>query len=182
MMSNEETTRIFRRSGQAVSENLHTTNIVSPSGSPNLIEPSLDPETRLFRPKSSNLESSVAASNPGNSFSTDPVVGWLAIIDGPGKVQSLTLGFGMNSIGRGKTNRIQIDFGDELISRDGHASLTYDQRHRKFYLQHGGGSNLTYCNETPVLAPMELFGREKLAIGASTLVFVPFCNPEFGWD
>lgn len=117
----------------------------------------------------------------------DPVVGWLVIVSGPGRGRSLIIGHGVNSIGRAPTERICIDFGDEKISRVGHAQITYDQRHRKFYVQHGGGVNLSYLSrsgqddEAPLLAPTELTGGEHLQIGDTVLRFVPLCGPDFDW-
>lgn len=72
----------------------------------------------------------------------DPVVGWLVVVSGPGKDRALTLGYGTNSIGRGETDRVRIDFGDNQILRGGHSTVTYDPRGRTFYVQHGGGTNL----------------------------------------
>ena len=90
----------------------------------------------------------------------DPVVGWLVIVEGPGKGRAMQLGYGSNSIGRGETDRINLNFGDDQISRGGHATVTYDPRGRKFYVQHGGGTNLTYLNDQPVLTPIELPAAE----------------------
>ena len=87
----------------------------------------------------------------------------------------------MNSIGRAKEARISLDFGDEEISRQDHASVVYDPKGNKFYLQHGGGINLTYIGQTPVLQPVEIRGRETISIGNTKLIFVPFCGPDFIW-
>ena len=103
------------------------------------------------------------------------------VIDGPGKGQAIKLGFGMNNIGRSSQARAALDFGDEEISRQDHASVTYDPKGNKFYLQHGGGINLTYVGDSPVLQPVELKGREHILIGNTKLMFVPFCGPEFVW-
>ena len=112
----------------------------------------------------------------------DPVVGWLAIVSGPGAGGFVRLGYGMNSIGRAADQRCQLDFGDEKISRQSHASISYDPRGRKFYLLHGGGQNLTYIAETPVLQPMELIGGEFITLGNTTLRFVRLCGPEFDYQ
>jgi hypothetical protein len=108
-------------------------------------------------------------------------VGWLVVVDGPGKGKSVQLGYGMNSIGRGAEERVSLDFGDEEISRRGHAMLTYDTRGRRFYIQHGGGTNLTYVGDAPVLMPHELKGREMIGIGNTRLCFIPLCGPDFEW-
>lgn len=112
----------------------------------------------------------------------DPVVGWLVIVDGPGKGKAMQLGYGQNAIGRGETARVKLNFGDNQISRGGHAVVTYDPRGRKFYLQHGGGTNLTYLNDEPVLAPAELPALSHINIGNTILRFVPLCGDVFDWQ
>ncbi len=112
----------------------------------------------------------------------DPVVGWLVIVEGPGKGRAVQLGYGSNSMGRGATDRIKLDFGDEQISRSGHAVVTYDPRGRKFYVQHGGGTNLTYLGDQPVLSPTELSALSHISIGNTALRFVPLCGAEFDWQ
>ncbi len=114
----------------------------------------------------------------------DPVVGWLVIVDGPGKGAAVPLGYGMNSIGRASTERVQIDFGDDEISRSQHALVTYDPKSRKFFVQHGGGRNLTYlgADNQPVLTPIELHGGEEINVGSTKLRFVRFCGPDFDWN
>ena len=111
----------------------------------------------------------------------DPVVGWLAIVGGPGAGGFVRMGYGFNSIGRAADQRCRLDFGDEKISRQNHASITYDPRGRKFYLQHGGGQNLTYLGEMPVLAPTELKGGEFIVLGHTVLRFVPLCGEDFDY-
>ena len=111
----------------------------------------------------------------------DPVVGWL-VVEGPGKGRAVRLGYGSNSIGRGATDRIKLDFGDDQISRNSHAVVTYDPRGRQFYVQHGGGTNLTYLGGQPVLAPTELPALSHISIGHTVLRFVPLCGAEFDWQ
>ena len=112
----------------------------------------------------------------------DPVTGWLVVTAGPGKGRVCRLGSGVNSLGRGEGARVRIDFGDDGISREGHAVLTYDPRGRKYYLQHVGGRNLTYLGDEPVLAPTPLAPMQDISIGATTLRFVPLCGPDFDWQ
>ncbi|SEH08664.1 FHA domain-containing protein [Candidatus Venteria ishoeyi] len=114
---------------------------------------------------------------------SDPVVGWVVVIDGPGKGSAMRLGYGMNSIGRANSERVCINFGDENISRTAHAVITYDPRGRKFYIQSGGNAmNLTYLAEQPVLTPTELNGLEEIVLGETKLRFVPFCGENFDWQ
>jgi hypothetical protein len=137
-------------------------------------------KTRIYRGPGETEE--VADLSPEAPMA-DPVVGWLVVTYGPGRGASLQLGYGRNSIGRAPSERVALDFGDEQISRIGHAVLTYDPRGRKFYLQSGSGPNLTYIEgrDEPVLTPVILRGGEELLLGTTRLRFVPFCGPDFDW-
>ncbi|MGE0155083.1 MAG: FHA domain-containing protein [Reyranellaceae bacterium] len=132
--------------------------------------------TRLVGPVGRRRETA------GAEMSEDPVVGWLVVIDGPGRGQARAVGYGMNSIGRGPTERISLEFGDAQMSRSSHAVLTYDPRSRKFYLQHGGGRNLTYIGDQAVLTPTEIASGTDILIGATRLRFIALCGPEFDWQ
>lgn len=128
-----------------------------------------------------------AAGTTEKHFMHDPVVGWVVVIDGPGQGISLPLGNGNNSLGRGSNQRVALDFGDANLSRDSHATITYDPRGRKFYLHSGGNStNLTYLEGAgttiPVLAPVVLENGQHLRLGNTTLKFVALCGDGFGWD
>lgn len=113
--------------------------------------------------------------------SEDPVVGWVVIVNGPGRGCSLMLGQGMNQIGRDPGQQVALDFGDEEIYREGHAQITYDPLGRKFYATHGGQRNLTYLGSQPLLQTTELKGGEEITLGVTTLRFVPFCGENFQW-
>lgn len=153
----------------------------------------VDRHTRLIHPGRGTVDAgrrgAVDAAIPGGPGEpeaadpmADPVTGWLVVTAGPGKGRVCRLGSGVNSLGRGEGARVRIDFGDDGISREGHAVLTYDPRGRKYYLQHGGGVNLTYLGDEPVLAPTPLAPMQDISIGATTLRFVPLCGPDFDWQ
>ena len=112
----------------------------------------------------------------------DPVVGWLVVVAGPGQGQVCRLGGGTNRLGRASSSEISLDFGDEQISRERHAVVTYDHESRTFWVQHGEGRNLTYLGGAPVLTPTPLEAMQDIRIGATTLRFVPFCGPDFDWQ
>ena len=109
-----------------------------------------------------------------------PVTGWLVVVDGPGKGSAAQLGFGHNTIGRGPAMRVRLDFGDRKISRDTHATLTYDPKGNVFYLQQG--KNLVYIEDQPVLNPVRLEAGVLIGLGDTTLRFVPFCDDGFTWE
>jgi hypothetical protein len=111
----------------------------------------------------------------------DPVVGWLVVVDGPGRGSSLPIYYGQNSIGRGPEQRVSIDFGDQRISRDAHAYVIYDDQQRKFYIRDNGKSNLVRHKGNVVMAPTEIADRDELRIGDTTLMFIALCNTSFDW-
>ncbi len=57
-----------------------------------------------------------------------------------------------------------------------------DPRGKKFYVQQGSGTNLTYLNDQPVLTPTELSARNDITLGNTVVRFVPFCGQEFDWQ
>jgi hypothetical protein len=112
---------------------------------------------------------------------TDPVAGWVVVVKGPGRGGFRPVFIGMNSVGRDPSQRVALSFGDDSISREEHAFITYDEESRRFFLQHGGKSNLIRLGAQPVLLPTELKANDLIRIGRTTLRFVPCCGPEFSW-
>lgn len=145
------------------------------TGSPQLKRTSDDnPKTRLIGStidKDDKLQSA-----------QDPVVGWLVIITGPGLGHAFQIGYGNNPIGRSDHNRISLPFNDDQISRVNHATVSYDPKGRKFYIQPGTGTNLTYLDESPVMQPTELTSGHDITIGSTTLRFTAFCGETFDWQ
>lgn len=111
----------------------------------------------------------------------DPPVGWLVIVRGPGKGNVLTLGNGMNAIGRGDSSRARLDFGDDNVSRVNHAQLAYDPRQRRWLLSHGEGANLTYLNGEVVMGTVDVASGAVIEVGETTLRFQAFCSQDFDW-
>ena len=112
---------------------------------------------------------------------TDPPVGWLVVVRGPGKGRTLTLGHGLNIIGRSAAMRVCIDFGDNNISRTNHARIVYEPRERRFFLSHGDGTNLTYLNNELVMGAVNLQSGSEIQIGDTTVRFQALCGEEFDW-
>jgi len=112
----------------------------------------------------------------------DPPVGVLLVVTGPGRGRLLHLGLGVNELGRSTDARVALDFGDGRISRRDHARVTYDPEGRRFYLQHGGGPNLTYLDEAPVLEPVVLPDGARLRVGDTVLLFRALAGENFDWS
>jgi hypothetical protein len=109
-------------------------------------------------------------------------VGWLVIVEGPGVGHSFSLFTGASMIGRGEDQVIRLDFGDNSISRHNHAAIAYDEEQNKFYIGHGGKSNIIRRNARPVLSTEELHHADLIRIGETTLRFVALCGSDFQWN
>lgn len=114
--------------------------------------------------------------------SVEPVVGWLVVVDGPGKGADFRIQPGQNRIGRGGDMEISINLGDATISSESHAFVVYDYKGNKFYLKHGAGKNLTYLNGEPVLEVRSLAAFDRIGVGDTQLLFMPLCGDKFNWD
>ena len=145
-----------------------------------------DGRTRIYRPGAGGgrdaPEPGAGGPRPGDDPMADPPVGWLTIVEGPGRGRVATLGIGVNRIGRGEGERVSLAYGDQTISEKNHATIAYEPRTRKFYIAHGDGTNLTYVDGEPVLAQRELEASMHVQMGETVLRFVPLCGDGFSWE
>lgn len=122
----------------------------------------------------------VKKEKPKPVFAQRPVVGWLVCTYGSNYGRSFPLFAGNNFIGRSQKMDIYLQ-GDQAVSRDIHAIVTYEPRMRQFYAHAGNSHSLLYVNGKVVLSGVELHDRDQVLIGDTTLVFVPFCDERFSW-
>lgn len=157
---------------------------------PNQPKPDKSPEARkglhtrvIGTPKGPGDDEMSGETPPmaGTASEALPTVGWLVVAKGPGRGASVPLGPGVCQIGRDEGQRARVDFGDSAISRTDHAYVAYDNEERKFYMGHGGKSNLVRLNDKPVLNTEEIFDGDKIRIGETTLMFVALCGKDFDW-
>jgi hypothetical protein len=111
----------------------------------------------------------------------DPVVGWLIAVNGPDKGRDYRIRSERNAIGRSKDMQICIA-GDDLISRERHAVITFAPQRNEFYLSPGDGRGLVYLKGEPVLGAEKLTAYDEILIGKTKLLFVPFCGDKFKWE
>ncbi|MEJ6402965.1 FHA domain-containing protein [Yoonia sp. 2307UL14-13] len=109
-------------------------------------------------------------------------VGWIVVADGPGRGESFSLFAGMSQIGRGEDQSVQLDFGDNSISRTNHAAIVYDPEEKEFTLGHGGKSNIVRLNDKPLISNETLKSGDVMRIGETVLRFVALCGDDFNWD
>ncbi len=141
----------------------------------------VNPPTQSAGAQASGVTQSAWNLEDNRGGTIDPVVGWLVCIGGPNLGRDHRIHAGLNRIGRDHTNEICIS-EDSKISREKQATLAFDPEHRFFYLQHGGGRNLTYVNNKPALEMMQLNSGDRIKMGESLLLFVPLCGEEFQWS
>ena len=109
-------------------------------------------------------------------------VGWMLVVEGPGRGHCFALTAGMAQIGRGDDQAVQLDFGDSAISRTNHAAIVYDPDGRKFILGHGGKANIVRLNGKPVISNEDLADGDKISIGETVLKLKTLCGPDFDWS
>lgn len=115
------------------------------------------------------------------SEETDPVAGWLVIVEGPGAGRDLRIGVGRNDLGRDGDNRISLSFGDTRISRRGHLWVNYDPLNRAFSVAPGNSTNLAYLNDAAIEERRPLADGATITVGRTKLRFVAFCGESFAW-
>ena len=123
-------------------------------------------------------EKTIAIYDPENM---EPVVGWLVCVKGAYKGESFELKTRRNTIGR--SLKMDIALAKELsVSRDRHAIITYEPIKRKFYIQCGEGSGLTYVNNEVLMTPREIVDYDLIRMGNCKLILRTLCNGEFSWN
>jgi Inner membrane component of T3SS, cytoplasmic domain len=110
----------------------------------------------------------------------DPVVGWLVCIDGPEKGRDYRLHSERNFLGRSSSMDICIP-GDESVSREKHAVITFEPKKRVFWLHPGDASGLVYRNDEMVHSPVELKADDVIEAGKTKLILVPFSSIKATW-
>ena len=110
----------------------------------------------------------------------DPVVGWLVVIEGPVKGKDYRIRAERNFIGRDASMDIAIT-GDASISRNNHASISYNPKNNTFKILPGDGHGLAYLNENEVYMPLDLKHGDIIEIGQTKLIFIPLCGEGFKW-
>lgn len=109
----------------------------------------------------------------------DPVVGWLVATSGENKGKDYKILSGGNQIGRSAS--CDIVLSDETVSREEHASITYDPEGNCFYIVPGAKRGVTYLNGEIVLMPKALHNYDRLRFGKAEVVFIGLCSDMFRW-
>jgi hypothetical protein len=111
----------------------------------------------------------------------DPVVGWLVCIEGADRGRSYLVKSERNFIGRSEKMNICIH-GDDTISRENHATISFNPRNNNFKLSLGESRGLVYLNQEEVDVPTTLKPYDIIELGRTKLIFVPLCGERFQWE
>jgi hypothetical protein len=109
----------------------------------------------------------------------DPVVGWLVCTEGVEKGRDYRLHSEKNWIGRSESMDITIK--DPSISRENHAAVAYDPRRETFEIRPGEVRGMVYVNGQEAANSLDLSPYDRIELGDSKFVFVPFVGGNFNW-
>ena len=152
---------------------------------------SAEGKTRAMRPADADRPGMAAASRPQQEWGAtkplhraptgvSPVVGWLVCVEGPDRGRDYRLHMEKNFIGRAPGMDVALT-GDDSISREKHASVTFDPKKKAFWLVPGDSSGLVYLNDELVNAPVQIQPDDVIELGKSKLVLAPFTSAKFQW-
>jgi hypothetical protein len=111
----------------------------------------------------------------------DPVVGWLICVEGKDKGRDYRIHTDNNYIGRSEKMDICIR-GDDTVSRDNHAIISYDNRDRIFYFSPGEGRSIVRVNGKAIFNTVEIKSYDKVELGNTKLLFCALCGEGFNWN
>jgi hypothetical protein len=108
----------------------------------------------------------------------DPVVGWLVCVKGTNKGRDYRLHSDLNKLGRAPNMDVCIE-GDDAISRENHCQIAFSPRNKTYNIIPGDGRNIAYLNDQDVLSAMRLNAYDRIDLGDSSFIFIPF---EYDWE
>lgn len=110
-----------------------------------------------------------------------PVVGWLVGVKGACCGVDYRLHSQRNFIGRGMA--YDVNLPDMKVSRSAAAvQVVYDPLSNEFLVAPGASGAISYLNGSAILTVSKLNAYDKLRVGDSELLFIPFCGEKFVWE
>jgi hypothetical protein len=154
-------------------------NVAAPAGggAPALTTPRPGLDARPARPADDGKTVSLIRKKAG----IDPVVGWLVCVAGADRGRDFRIRSEKNFIGRAESMDVCIP-GDETISRENHAIISFNPKSRQFKLHPGESRGLVYLNGDEVDQPSNIKAGDDIELGQTKLMFVPLCTDAFTWE
>ncbi len=129
--------------------------------------------------ESTSNDKTVAFYNFSNNV--EPVVGWIVCVKGEYMGESFPLKSGRNNIGRSLSMDIALA-KEKSVSREKHAAIVFEPHQKKFFIQGGESSGLTYVNNELVMVFKEIFDYDMITLGESEFAFIHFVGDKFSWE
>lgn len=141
---------------------------------------SFDNQDKSSGPSSADPDDEVTVAMVKKEIGLDPVCGWLVCTEGTDKGRDYRIKSERNFIGRSPKMDIAIS-GDDSISRENHASITYDPKNNRFSISAGDSRGLIYKNGESIESNSSLEAFDEIDIGSSKFKFIPFVGENFSW-
>lgn len=113
-------------------------------------------------------------------FGKQKTVGWLVVLNGTMSGISFPLWDTVNRIGSARNMDIELQ-SDPYISREKHATITYDPKKNVCILSSEKHMNQTFLNEKTITEAVPLKDRDLLTFGNSSCLYVALCRSDFSW-
>ncbi len=127
-------------------------------------------ETRIVRPgETGSGEALDDISTQILRDKSNQVVARLVITEGPGTGNAVSIFTGTNQIGRGDDMRVQLNFGDDTISRQQHAVITFDAKNLEVRIYDGGKPGGLWVNGARVTTDQAIKFGDLIKLGDTTL-------------
>ena len=94
------------------------------------------------------------------------------------KGKSFTIEIGRNICGKNSAN--DIVFSDTEILPNMHFSVVYEPKQNEFFITPDKGA--VFLNNEFLDRPAVLKSDDRILVGSTELVFVPFCNKNRSWN
>lgn len=151
----------------------------TPSGEPGVTRP-IDRGAQARGERAQDAGRTVGIYKKRIGLTIDPVVGWLVAVKGPHKGSDFRITSEKNFIGRSEGMDIPIT-DDPSVSRENHATVSFNPKNNVFRLYPGDSKSLVYLNDEEVILPEQLEPYDRIEVGETELLFVPFCGEQFVW-
>ncbi|MBT8456424.1 MAG: FHA domain-containing protein [Rhodobacteraceae bacterium] len=125
------------------------------------------PERDLSDTAGESGKASPAAGFPRNALAV------LTIVDGPGRGSVLSIQKPFVEIGRDDDQDIKLEFGDDSVSRQCHASIAYYGAKIGFVVRNGLKPNPLLLNGSRIVDENRIAAGDLLTVGETTLRFDP---------
>ncbi len=161
----------------------------------------------LSEKENKNTEEAQQCSNNSKHANAEvvlrPVVAWLVIIEGPREGSYTPIFTGTNLFGFSKyegsaqqhaltlcldfsasvddDNGADIDNGVDIgVEKKAHLKINYDKKSQRYSLQ-GEGVGSINLNSVSVKEVKALSAYDRIGIGKTVIMFIPFCGENFQW-